>query len=363
MDILLFAGIDLHEKFCFITVMDKEGQVLKEGKVFNEENEILLFFKDFKTPIEAAVEATYNWYWLVDLLEEMGIEVNLANPYKTKIIGESKTKTDKIDARALANLLRMNYLPTCYIADKMIRDNREYLRNRIFLVQMQTAVKNRIHCLLDKHNIPSSQTDLFGKRGLEFLKTLSFQEKTQKALEALLETFESLHGQIHQMNKDIKLSSRENETAQILETIPGIGPLSALMLIYEIGDFHRFPSVKKLVAYSGIFSSTYSSGGKTHHGPITKQGNKYLRWILIQAASAVVCSGKDKRLLKLYHRIKFKKNHGVAKVALAKELLTIAYFLVKKKETYNPNILSNQVKPGQKLSRSGKVLRLSCEGV
>lgn len=355
MDSLLFAGIDLHEKFCFITVMDKDGKILKENKVFNEEDEILLFFKEFKSPIKAAVEATYNWYWLVDFLEEMGIDIQLANPYKTKIIGESKTKTDKIDARALADLLRMNYLPTCYIADKSTRDNREYLRTRIFLVQMQTAIKNRIHCLLDKHNIQFPGTDLFGTKGLEFLRTLNFEDQTQKALSSLLDTFESLHSQIKQMDRTIKLSSRENETAQILETIPGVGPLSALMLIYEIGDFNRFPSVKKLVAYSGIFSSTYSSGGKTHHGPITKQGNKYLRWILIQAASAVVCSGKDKRLLKLYHRIKFKKNHGVAKVALAKELLTIAYFLVKKKEVYNPNILSNKF--------SKQVLQPSCEGV
>ena len=360
MDILLFAGIDLHEKFCFITVMDKEGQILKEGKVFNEGSEILLFFKEFKTPLKAAVEATYNWYWLVDFLEEMGIDVSLANPYKTRIIAESKTKTDKIDARALANLLRMNYLPTSYIADKTTRDNREYLRNRIFLVQMQTAVKNRVHCLLDKHNIQSQETDLFGKKGLEFLKTLSFEEKTQKAFHALLDTFESLNAQIRQMDKAIKLSSRENEIAQILETIPGIGSLSALILIYEIGDFNRFPSVKKLVAYSGIFSSTYSSGGKTHHGPITKQGNKYLRWILIQAASAVIRSGKDKRLFKLYQRIKFKKNHGVAKVALAKELLTIAYFLVKKKEVYNPNILWNKVKSSQEIN---KTFRPSCAGV
>lgn len=355
MDSLLFAGVDLHEKFCFITVMDKEGKILKEGKVFNEKDELVLFFKEFKNPLKAAVEATYNWYWFVDFLEEMGIDVQLANPYKTKIIGESKTKTDKIDARALANLLRMNYLPTSFIADKATRDNREYLRTRIFLVQMQTAIKNRLHCLLDKHNVQWSGTDIFGARGLEFLKTLRFEEKTQKSHQALLDTFQSLHNEIKQMDKVIKLSSHENQTAQILETIPGVGSLSALMIIHEIGDFARFPSVKKLVAYSGIFSATYSSGGKTHHGSITKQGNKYLRWILIQAANAVIRSGKDRRLMRLYHRIKFKKNHGVAKIALAKEILTIAYYLVKKKEAYNPNIL---------LNKSGKqVLQPSCEGV
>ena len=83
MDILLFAGIDLHEKFCFITVMDKEGQIVKEGKVLNDEDEMVLFFGQFKSQIKAAVEATYNWYWLVDLLEEMGVDIQLANPYKT----------------------------------------------------------------------------------------------------------------------------------------------------------------------------------------------------------------------------------------------------------------------------------------
>lgn len=360
MDSLLFAGVDLHEKFCFISVVDGDGKIIKEAKVSNEENEIILFFSEFRFPVRAAVEATYNWYWLVDLLEEIGIDVQLANPYKTKIIAESKTKTDKIDARALANLLRMNYLPTSYIANQETRDNREYLRNRIFLVQMQTAIKCRIHCLLDKHNISSAGTDLFGVKGLEFLKTLSFDPKTQEAYESLISTFESLQQKINQMNKAIKLQSRQIELAQILESIPGIGSLSALTLIYEIGDFSRFSSVKKLIAYSGIFSSTHSSGGKTYHGSITKQGNKYLRWILIQAASAVVCSGKDRRLMRLYNRIKFKKNHAVAKVALAKELLTIAYFLVKKKEPYNPNYLVNNNELLQTRSGSKKVFRLSC---
>jgi transposase len=336
---LLFAGIDLHKKYCFMTLMDQSGVVLKEAKVPNEEALLLSFFEGFDSKIYAAVEATANWYWLIDLLNANGIQTSLANPLKVRVIAESRIKTDKIDARVLANLLRMNYLPVSYIADKQTRDHREYLRNRIFMVRIQTAIKNRVHKFLDKQNIQHTHSDLFAPKGINFLRQLELPQKTQESLDSLLGLQQTINKELLEIKKSITLSTQQNHLAKLLMSIPGVGQLSALMILHEIGDFKRFNSPKKLASYAGLATSTYSSGGKTYHGHITKQGNKILRWVLVQAAASVIRHKKDRRLMRFYERIRYKKNAQIAMVALAKEILTIAYFLVKKDEEYNPFIL------------------------
>lgn len=331
-----FVGIDLHKEYSTITVLDEEGNEIDQRNIPNDAEDFTLYLKPWKGKIKVALEATYNWYWLVDLLQRLGCEVKLAHPYKTRIIGEAKVKTDKIDSRILAQLLRADFLPTSFIADPKTRDDREWLRHRIYLVRLQTSVKMRLHCLIDKHNIRHDFSDLFSKDGIAFLKSLELPEQTQKSLEGLLRTLDFLHKELGPIRNEIIASAKENEEARLLESIPGIGYFSALLFLKEIGTVERFPSAKKLAAYTGLVPGVSASGGKTHSRGITKEGNKYLRWLLIQAASSVVRHKKDRRLMSLYSRVQHRKNSKIAKVAVAKELLTIAYFILKRREPYNP---------------------------
>ena len=331
-----FVGIDLHKDYSTITVLDEAGNELDQTDVPNDAEDFTIYFKQWEGKMKVALEATYNWYWLVDLLQRLGLEVKLAHPYKTRIIGEAKVKTDKIDSRILAQLLRADFLPTSFIADPKMRDDREWLRHRIYLVRLQTSVKTRIHCLVDKYNIRHGFSDLFGKEGIAFLHSLSFPERTQKCLEGLLRTLGYLQEELRPLRNEIIASGKEDEEARLLESLPGFGYFSSLLLLKEIGTVERFASPKKLVSYSGLAPGISSSGGKSYGKGITKQGNKYLRWLLIQAASSVVRTKKDRRLMGLYSRVQHRKNSKIAKVAVAKELLTIAYFILKHREPYDP---------------------------
>lgn len=337
-----FVGLDLHKDYSTVTVLNQEGHELDQRNIPNDEEDFTLYFRQWEGKVKLAVEATYNWYWAVDLLQRLGMEVTLAHPYKTRIIGEAKVKTDKIDSRILAQLLKADFLPTAYITNPKTRDEREWLRHRIFLVQIQTRIKMRIHCLIDKYNIRHDYSDLFSKDGIRFLESLVLPEKTKHCLMNLLETLAHLQKTLGQVGNEIHASAKEDEEAKRLESIPGIGYFSALLILREIGTVERFPSVKKLIAYSGLAPGLSSSGGKTYSRGITKEGNKYLRWILIQAASSIIRSKKDRRLMRLYTRIQHRRNSKIAKVALAKEILTIAYFMLRKKESYDPMKLQGQ---------------------
>lgn len=331
-----FVGIDLHKEYSTITVLDEAGNAIDQRNLPNDAEDFTLYFNQWKGKIKIALEATYNWYWLVDLLQRLGAEVKLANPYKTRIIGEAKVKTDKIDSRILAQLLRADFLPTSFIADPKMRDEREWLRHRIYLVRLQTSIKMRIHCLIDKYNIRHDFSDLFSKAGVEFLKSLSLPERTAGCLEGLLRTLEFLQEELRPIRNDLIASAKEDGEAKLLESLPGFGYFSALLFLKEIGTIERFPAAGKLAAYSGLVPGISSSGGKTQTRGITKEGNKYLRWILIQAASSVIRTKKDRRLMNLYSRVQRRKNSKIAKVALAKELLTLAYFILKNREPYDP---------------------------
>jgi transposase len=350
MNELYYIGVDLHKRYSYVTVIDQSGSIIHRKRLENDESEIQSYFEQWSKGSKVAIEATYNWYWLVDLLEQMGFEVSLSHPYKTKIIGEAKIKTDTIDSATLAQLLRVDFLPKSYIASPQTRDQREWLRHRLFLVKIRTSIKARIHCVLDKYNYRFDTSDIFGASSATVFSDIKLPADTRKVLDNLLVNLDFFDQQVKMMDKKIKKLVPMNHNAQLLMTIPGIGWLGALLIVHEIGDFSRFAKVGKFLAYTGLIPGVESSGDKTRLGRITKQGNKYLRWYLVQAASAVISSGKDNRLMRLYKRITAKRGYNIAKIAVARELMSIVYFLIKKKEPYDAYHVMKQVKKYQAIS-------------
>lgn len=345
-----YIGIDLHKRYSHITVVDTLGSIVNKKRLENNDVDIQKYFSQWPKKTAVAIEATYNWYWLVDLLQGMGFDVCLSHPYKTKIIGEAKIKTDSIDSATLAQLLRTDFLPKSYIASQQTRDQREWLRHRFYLVKIKTSIKARIHCLLDKYNYLFDASDIFGKSSADLFNDLKLPEETRRVLDNLLLNLNFFEEQIKIMDKKIKQITPINHDAQLLTTIPGIGQLGALLIINEIGDYNRFKKVGKLLSYTGMIPSVESSGDKTRRGRITKQGNKYIRWYLMQAASVVIRWGKDNRFMRLYKRVKSKRGYNAAKVAVAREILSIAYYLLKKQEPYDKYHLMKQIKISQAIS-------------
>jgi len=327
-----YIGADIHKKYTFFCVLTQEGEVEKRVRVENIPDLIREFLREIPRPAHLALEASYHWQPFFELVEEMDIQVSLAHPFKVKLIAEAKIKTDTIDATTLAHLLRLDYLPTAYIPPREVRDLREILRHRAKLVATRTQVKNRIHAILVKSGIRHGFTDLFGKKGRLFLGRLRLRPSYQLALDQDLALLDVLNHLIDQVTQIIEAKAQANPEAMLLTTMPGISYYSALLILAEIGDIGRFPNPKKLCSWAGLVPSTYSSGGRTYHGHLTKQGSRWLRWILTQVAPHGVRGSR--RLRALHQRVARRSGRNAAKMAVARQMLIIIHRMLTRKEPF-----------------------------
>lgn len=345
-----YIGVDFHMQFSFVSVMDSNGTIIEQRQLSHlDVPGIREFFSRFAPDASVSVEATRSWYWFVDLLQNLGLSVNLVHPKKTRIIAESTIKTDKIDASVLAHLDRCQFLPKAFIPDLQSRSFRELLRYRLSLVKFKTATKNKIHALLAKLNIHHAFSDLFGKAGLDFLNTAVIPDVFRLELNGYINLLDHLQDSLCAVDLVIKNSCAVSPMAARLSNIPGLGNFSALLLTAEIADIHRFPSFKKFCSYSGLAPSTHQSGSKIYHGRVIKDSNAYIRYTLIEAVSHAI--RKDKSLSWFYQRIAQKHGSNKARVATARKLAKIIYFMLSRNQDYYPNktIFHSRVSPYAKL--------------
>ena len=331
-----YIGVDFHMQHYSVAVMDREGNVMDEKKLYHsDQKELFNYFSSFDKDTSVALEATRNWYWFVDSLQGIGLDVKLVHAKKARIIAESTIKTDKIDAKALAHLNRCNFLPVAYIADKDVRSLRELLRYYMSLVKIRSSVKNRIHAILAKNNIHHGFSDLFGKAGMLFLNNIDIQAIYRLELNGYLNVLNNLKEQIHQAQLEIKSRCKESNYAKLLITVPGISFFTGLLLSVEIANISRFLTHKKLCCYAGLASSTHQSADKTYHGHIIKDSNKYIRYALIEAVPIAV--KKDPKLWLFYTNVMRSKGRTKAKIAVARKLLITIYYMLKFNKEYQIN--------------------------
>lgn len=328
-------GIDLHKKFSYWTLVDQSKEILFQGKVLTTEEETIAALNRLPVPksdVQAAIEPVSQWGWYTEILEREGVTVKLVNALNTKLIAQSKLKNDKVDSRVLAELLRTDFLPESYLAPRETRELREFLRWRLCFSRMRARTKNRVHAILWKHGLASPRTDLFGKKGLIWLKVQTLRPVFKEELDSLLRIVELLSKEIAITDKEIHRKSKIDDEARLLMTMPGVGPYTALMLQAEVGDWKRFSSPEKLASHAGLVSSSYSSGEKVRFGRITKRGSSYLRSVMVEAACQV--RSKKNPLFQFYERLKEKKGNKIARVALARKMLTVLWHMIHKKEPF-----------------------------
>lgn len=330
-----YVGLDLHLESTYGTIMDEDGTIMKEGKFATKKEDFAAFLGDINEA-KIAIESTgFSMPW-VEFLEEKGFEVFLAHPAKVRIIAEARIKTDKIDSKALAHLLRLDYLPCSYIPPKNIRVLREKVRHRVRLGRMRCEMKNRIKSIINKHRIEINVRP-FTLAGREELRDLGMPE-----LDDLLDILESIESKIKNSEKDISLEVESLEDADLLTTIHGIGPYSALLIYSEIGDVNRFPDPEKLCSYGGIVPAVDQSGPRTRRGSITRQGSSLLRWVLIQAVWIHI--RHDTYLTRYFHRIVKRKGGNKrarkrAAVATARKMLHVIYAMLRDGKPFDDNYI------------------------
>ncbi len=327
-----YYGIDIHKKYSTYTRVDEQGKIREQGKINNTVEDFQNIFNCGQSRSKVVIEATSNWYYIHDMIQQMVEEVVVAHPLKTKAIASARIKTDKIDATTLAQLLRADLVPQSYIPPLEVRQLRELLRYRASLVGIRTKVKNKIHAILLKNGFTHPYSDLFGKKGREWLSHLELAAVYRFALDGYVNLIDYLNDQIKPITQQIDNQAQTDPRAEILESIPGIGHYSAMMILSEIGDIRRFPAAAKLVSYAGLNPAVHSSGGVTRYGRISKQGSSWLRWVLVEVAS--IASRHSEKLGVFHKRIAFKHGVKTANIALARKIITIIYYLLLRGESY-----------------------------
>jgi transposase len=231
-----------------------------------------------------------------------------------------------VDSATLAHLLRCDLLPESWKADRETQARRQQVRLRATLVRQRTRLKNQVHAVLHQQGLRSPVTDLFGKRGRLWLAGVKLPAQARESVNVCLRLLDGYSEEIQKQNLQLSEKAKQDKRAVWLMTIPGIGECSAMMLLAEIGEIGRFPDQEALCSYAGLVPRVRESAGKTARGGITRQGSPWLRWIMVEAAQVATRSSPAAR--RYYERLLRKKHKHVARVALARKLLTAVYALL-----------------------------------
>jgi transposase len=320
-----WVGIDLHRKRSHVAVIDEQGELTVSRRIVNDRDTLLELLGDPQDgDTHVALEATYGWEWLAELLEEAGYDLHLAHPLRTRAIAAARVKTDAIDAKTLAHLLRTGFLPEAYVAPRELRDLRELLRHRATLTRMRSAIKNRVHAILAKHGIANEHSDLFGKGGRVFLEQLQLRDAPRRRLDSLMSLICDFDREIQATTREIEEQAKADDRVDVLTQIRGVGRYTAMLIIAEIGDINRFPTARHVCSWAGLAPSVRSSDGKARLGHITRQGSPALRWALVEAAQKITTGSGPLR--EKFERIAKRRGRKIAKVAVAREILTLSYY-------------------------------------
>jgi transposase len=335
---MYYVGVDYHKRYSVATVVDSDGEMLARRRLDNRLEAFREFLRPYdKAKVEAVVEATRSWGVAVDMLEQLTNKVVLANPGQVKLIAKGRIKTDKVDSLALAKLLRVGWVPEAYLRPRANREQQLVLRVRCFFVQLRTRVKNRIHDLIDRQHESIRETavsfsDLFGKKGMTWLKGLDLGHPGGALLSQLLAAYDALVVQVKQSDRLVAELFAADPDCKLLATAPGIGPFFAVLTKTEVGNIDRFSGSARFCSYAGVVPSTESSGGKAWHGRIIKQSNRWLRWALVEAV--IPATVADAGLRAHYEFYRRTKGSRVAKVVTARRLGCIVYRILKERQPY-----------------------------
>lgn len=338
---MLYTGIDYHKKYSVVSTLDATGTRVREARIDdNEPAAFAAYFKSLPERSRVVVEACWNWGWLYDELGEVdGIEdVVLAHPFKTRLIADAQIKTDRLDARALATLLRGNLVATVHAPAPANRARKHVIRQRMFLVQLRTKVRNRVHTVVARQRGIDRPvfSDQFGKKGLHWLRTVTLPAPDDALLRQDLQALEQLGVLIKELEQRLLADNANDAAVGHLQSLPGVGPILAAVIAAEIDGIARFPRADKLCAYAGLVPTTSASGGHVHHGRMLPFANRWLKWAFIEAAwVAVGCSPYFGTIYR-QHRARGKKANTAITI-IARRMCRITWQLLHDGRDYQPN--------------------------
>lgn len=343
-----FVGLDVHKRVVQAVAIDKQGNVLFRERFGCSRGELETFAKHYLTKQDrVALEATTNTWGVVQVLEPFVSQIVVSNPLRTKAIASAKIKTDKVDALVLAQLLRSDFLPLVWKPPKEVQELRSLTSRRSSLVADRTGIKNRLQAVLHQRLITSPVKDLFGTKGLAWLRGVELDTAARLAIDGDLKLIDKIDEEVDTLDLELARRGYEDEKVKLLITQPGVNVAVAQTVLAALGDIKRFEDGDHAASYLGLVPSTRQSANRCYNGPITKQGSGHARWMLIQAAQHVAIHPGP--LGVFFRRLAKKKNRNVAVVATARKLVVIAWHMLMKNEPYRYAVADTMQKKQRQL--------------
>ena len=335
-----FIGCDAHKEFSVFASIDEKGVYGPATRVGHAREVFRKFLLGLPARSEIALETSGSYYWIVDEIERAGHRPRLAHAFKAKRRMEGRHKTDALDARGLAMLLRNGTLPEVWIPPAELRDQRELLRWRMWLSGTRARVKNRIHAVLLRHNVNLDYADVFGDAGRAAMlaRRAELPPYSGESLERQLELVDQLESQIAECEKVLENMLYPSAERDLLDTLPCVGKILAAVLALEIGKVERFQGPDNLASYAGVVQAARESAAKKRPEHCPRDCNVYLKWAYVEAANLISIHRKkwpDRHVTQLYERVKkSSRMHGKAAMAVARHLAEASFWILSKQEVY-----------------------------
>jgi transposase len=338
---MYYCGIDIGSKSSFVHVTDRKGNKRLAVEVATTREEFVERLSPYvRYKLAIAIEAGNQTLWIYRVLKDMGALVTVVNPAQVKLIAESRKKTDKIDARTLCELLRIDALPhPVHMPGDQARTVRGLLSARDQLVSARTQLCNSVRGMVRQDGVQLAPRALITQKGWKELLGQGFSLPYLLAVvSSYYDTFKSLTASIRQLDRELAECEGKDPRAARLRTMPRVGRIAALTFLGAVDDVKRFSSSRKLIGYSGLAPTVRSSSERTCYGSITRMGRRELRrvWVQIAHLVAIDTSKASRPLRTWFNRVARKRGKKTAVVALARRLLVIAYQLLKHETDYDP---------------------------
>jgi transposase len=328
---MTIVGCDFHPGWQQVAVFDEATGEIQELKLVNADGEAERFYRRLTAPALVGFEACGNTQWFEDLLDRLGHEVWIGDAAAIRASYVRKQKTDRRDAAHILKLLMEDRFPRLWRPSADERDLRQLLIHRHRMVGIRIRVKNGLHHLMLNKGVQMKRK-LWSEAGQLALRELPLEGWAAQRRKDLLQLLGSLNAQITELDEAVKSAAQGNERARLLMTQPGVGPITSLAYVVTIGDVSRFPRGKQVASYLGLIPSEHSSSNRRRLGSISKQGNSFMRMLLVESAQTV--NRLDEGFRKQYKHRCHHMAKGVAKVAAARRLAVRLYWMLRTNTAY-----------------------------
>jgi transposase len=338
MKTMTHVGVDLHQRFCYLTAVDASGRQYKQGQVVNEGAALRAWLRQLPGPRQVVVEASGFWPAFVRAVEPEAEKIVMVHPLRVKAIASARLKNDRVDSETLAHLSRTDLLPEAWMANERTQQMRKLTRLRITLGRQRATAKNQLQAVLHQEGFLKPVADVFGKKGRAWLAWLGLSAAGRVVVEVWLKVVDQMDGLIAEQARALEKMAAEDARARWLQTVPGIGAYSAMVVLAEVGEIERFGSKRALASYAGLTPSVRESAGKRKRGGIGHHGSGTLRWIMLQVAQ--VAARHSPAAKAWIARLKKRKPAQVALIALARKLLTAVWALLRHGVCFDESIFA-----------------------